>query len=114
MFSPVTIDVESLSYPAIGLGPMAVVPSLQGRGIGSRLVDNGIRECRHLGNEIIVVLGYPDYYSRFGFTPASQYGLRRQWEGIPDEAFMITVFDRDALSGAHGVARYRDEFNEAM
>jgi putative acetyltransferase len=60
------------------------------------------------------VLGHADYYPRFGFVPASRYNLKSQWEGIPDEAFMILVFDKKALEGVQGVAKYREEFNEAM
>jgi putative acetyltransferase len=59
-------------------------------------------------------LGHPEYYPRFGFERASHYKLLSQWEGIPDEAFMIVVFDPDALPKAGGVAKYRGEFDEAM
>ena len=62
----------------------------------------------------MIVLGYPGYYPRFGFKHASRYGLTSQWDGVPDEAFMVLVFDESAMEGASGVARYRREFDEAM
>jgi len=58
------------------------------------------------------VLGHPDYYPRFGFELASRYRITCQWEGVPDEAFMIIIFDDIVMEGVAGVARYRDEFDE--
>ncbi len=51
---------------------------------------------------------------RFGFRRASEYGIRSQWEGVPDEAFMILVFHREAIPVKGAVVRYREEFNEAV
>jgi putative acetyltransferase len=45
------------------------------------------------GCPFVIVLGYPEYYPRFGFERASLYGIRSQWEGVPDEAFMIRILD---------------------
>ncbi|GAG06957.1 unnamed protein product, partial [marine sediment metagenome] len=45
---------------------------------------------------------------------ASKHGIRCQWEGVPDEAFMILVLDEGAMKGVSGTARYRAEFEEAM
>jgi putative acetyltransferase len=61
------------------------------------------------------VVGHPEYYPRFGFTRASGYNLSSQWEGMPDEAFMVLVMDQGAMQGVSGVATYRDdEFSQAM
>jgi putative acetyltransferase len=60
----------------------------------------------------VVVVGHPEYYPRFGFELASAHGLASQWEGIPDEAFMVLVLDARAMAGVSGVAKYRDEFDE--
>jgi putative acetyltransferase len=62
----------------------------------------------------IIVLGHPHYYPRFGFETASKYGIRCQWEGVPEEAFMILWLDKSKKEGASGIAKYREEFNEAM
>jgi len=58
--------------------------------------------------------GGPEYYPRFGFEKASHYQLSSQWEGVPDEAFMVVVFDKGALPKTGSIARYCDEFDEAM
>ena len=61
----------------------------------------------------VVVVGHPEYYPRFGFEPASAHGLASQWEGMPDEAFMVLVLNAHDMAGVSGVARYMEEFNEA-
>ena len=90
------------------------LPERQRQGIGSLLVQTGIDAMRKRGCPFVIVLGHPEYYPRFGFVPASQHGLSCQWEGVPDEAFMVLVLDEDTMSSVSGVARYRDEFDKAM
>ncbi|MEW8496561.1 MAG: N-acetyltransferase, partial [Candidatus Thiodiazotropha taylori] len=98
----------------MGLAPMAVLPSHQGEGIGTRLVRYGLDYLRDADCPFVIVLGHPDYYPRFGFELASKYQIHSQWEGVPDDAFMIAVFDQAVIPRHGGVARYRDEFDEAM
>ncbi len=111
LFSPVTVETGP---DGMGLAPVAVLPAYQRRGIGSALVERGLAALRDRGCPFVVVLGHPGYYPRFGFERASARGLRSQWEGVPDEAFMVLVLDAGAMAGAGGVARYRAEFDEAM
>ena len=111
LFSPVTIESRDNSFGALGLGPMAVLPSHQRKGVGSQLIYAGLQECKRLGHEIVAVLGHPDYYPRFGFVPASRYGIQCEYD-VPDEAFMILELRPGALSGRSGVVKYQPEFNE--
>jgi putative acetyltransferase len=113
IFSPVRIEGDK-TVDGMGLAPMAVLPELQHQGIGSRLVQAGIEILKNQGSPFIIVLGHPEYYPRFGFELASHNGIRRQWEGVPDEAFMILILNEKAMSGVNGVARYRSEFDEVM
>ncbi|TVM00411.1 MAG: GNAT family N-acetyltransferase [Candidatus Brocadia sp. WS118] len=112
LFTPVTID--SYSVVGMGLAPMAVMPSHQRKGIGSQLVRYGLDHLRQSGCPFVIVLGHPEYYPRFSFELASKYHLLCQWEGVPDEAFMVAIADDNALPKAGGVARYRGEFDNAM
>jgi putative acetyltransferase len=112
LFSPVT--VEGSNVVGMGLAPMAVLPSHQRKGIGSLLVRHGLEFLRKSDCPFVIVLGHPEYYPRFGFKVASKYKLRSQWEGVPDEAFMVIVLNSSAFPKQGGVARYRDEFNDAM
>ena len=112
-FSPVNISGDKI-IEGIGLGPMAVLPEFQRRGIGSQLVQAGIEILKRRGYTFIIVLGHPEYYPRFGFKRASHSGIRSQWEGVPDEAFMILILNEEAMIGVYGIARYRNEFDEAV
>jgi putative acetyltransferase len=109
LFSPVAIDTPNGEVTAVGLAPMAVLPEHQRKRIGSRLVEEGLRELRLRGYEAVVVLGHPDYYPRFGFARASQFGLRSAID-CADEAFMAIELRPGALAGRTGVVRYRPEF----
>lgn len=112
LFTPATVDGSGAV--GMGLAPMAVMPSHQRRGIGTRLVRHGLEHLRQSGCPFVIVLGHPEYYPRFGFEPASRYCLRCQWDGVPDAAFMVIVADGSVLPEAGGVARYRGEFDDAM
>ena len=108
MFTPVSL----LNFPELimGLAPMAVVPERQGAGIGSALVRAGLDGCKELGAAAAVVLGHPQYYPRFGFSPAARFGIASEYD-VPPEAFMAVELRRDALRGASGTARYHPAFN---
>lgn len=112
LFTPATIDGSNAV--GMGLAPMAVLPSHQRKGIGSQLVRFGLEHLRQSGCPFVIVLGHAEYYPRFGFELASKYHLLCQWEGVPDEAFMVVVANGNALPKAGGVARYRGEFDDAM
>ncbi|MDD5263413.1 MAG: N-acetyltransferase [Candidatus Bipolaricaulis sp.] len=115
LLSPVLITRDGVSVlDGMGLGPLAVVPERQRQGIGSMLVRASIRAMRARSCPFVIVLGHPEYYPRFGFERASGRGLAPQWEGIPDEAFMVLVLDERAMEGASGVAGYRSEFDQAV
>jgi putative acetyltransferase len=110
-FSPVSIESESFISTAMGLAPMAVLPEYQRQGFGSQLVQEGLKECLRIGHNIVVVLGHPKYYPRFGFTPAKPKGLRSEYD-VPDEVFMVAELNPDALGGVQGLVKYRPEFNQ--
>jgi putative acetyltransferase len=110
LFSPVVTAATSPgSVVPSGLGPMAVVPEQQRRGIGAALIDAGLTRLRAEGCPFIVVLGHHEYYTRFGFVPASRHGLRCEWD-VPDESFMVHVLDSASTTAAAGLVQYRPEF----
>ncbi|HEU5433977.1 MAG TPA: N-acetyltransferase [Thermomicrobiales bacterium] len=112
LFSPV--GIANLGEPTpvrvLGLAPLAVLPAYQRRGIGSRLVREGLAACREAGADAVVVLGEPAYYRRFGFRRASEFGLANEY-GVDDEFMAIELWPR-ALAGVQGIVRYRPEFGE--
>jgi putative acetyltransferase len=104
LFSPVTCA----GAEGFALGPMAVTPTHQRRGVGGALIAAALARLRAAGCPFVVVLGHHHYYTRFGFVPASRHGLRCEWD-VPDEAFMVQVLD-PAVTPAPGLVRYRPEF----
>lgn len=91
-FSPVLIKGKDIGY--YGLGPVAVTPEKQGRGTGSAMIREGIRQMA-LKAKGLVVLGEPEYYERFGFK--SHKGLILK--GVPPENFMAYLFDGTPQKG---------------
>jgi len=109
LFTPVTIEGMKPRPDAVGLAPLAVLPSYQRRGIGANLIRLGLEECRKAGCEIAVVLGHPDYYPCFGFQPADLFGIRCEYD-CPAEAFMVMPLTDGVLPGSGGTVRYLPEF----
>lgn len=114
LFTPVIVADTKKEIKGMGLAPMAVLPDFQRQGIGSQLVKAGLEILRKQNCPFVIVLGHPEYYPRFGFVPASQHGLVCQWPGVPDEAFMVLIFNDIVMSKVSGMVKYREEFNEAM
>lgn len=113
LFSPVIVESEGSRFEAISLAPIAVLPEYQRQGIGSQLVQVGLKECYQLGHEVVVVVGHPDYYPRFGFVLGKTKGIGCEFE-VPDEAWMILELREGALAGRKGTVKFQPEFHEAM
>jgi putative acetyltransferase len=86
-FSPLTILDGTRDW--YGLGPVAVVPECQRRGIGTALIREGLSRLRALHAHGCCVVGHPDYYRKFGFR--NMPGL--MLEGVPPEVFFTLSFD---------------------
>jgi putative acetyltransferase len=107
LFSNLSIEAEPPVLDAVSLAPMAVVPKCQHRGIGSALVQKGLELCRQSGKTIVVVLGHPDYYPRFGFSAELAKRLHGPYSG---NAWMAVELVSGALDGVEGIVRYPDAF----
>ncbi|MFD3541021.1 GNAT family N-acetyltransferase [Streptomyces sp. NPDC058662] len=88
---------------ALALAPVAVDPALQRSGAGSSVVRALLGAARDRRESLVLVLGHPEYYRRFGFVPASHYGIRAPFE-VPDEALMALVLDDGAPVPAGTIA----------
>lgn len=111
LLSPVSIgDLGGGDRPFLGLGPMAVIPGRQRRGIGSRLVRAAIEGARALECGAVFVLGHPEYYPFFGFEPAAARGLHFR-SAEYDPAFFVLELQSNALRGVEGAVTYDPAFD---
>jgi len=109
LFPGITIESEKATVPAVALAPLVVHPDFQCMGIGRSLIEVGFEACRDLGHNIVVVVGHPGYYPRYGFSPASDYGIVAPFE-VADDVFMVNALVPEALDGVHGRVRYPKAF----
>ena len=105
LFPPITIVSESAETPALALAPLSVHQDFQCLGIGTALIEEGLKECQRLGHRIVIVVGHPSYYPKFGFTVARGFGINAPFP-CPDEAFMALPLTSGALDGISGMVRY--------
>ena len=106
-----TVTIEGSQASGMSLAPLAVLPARQRQGIGSRLARHGLEQLRQAGCPFVVVVGHPAYYPRFGFEPASQFGIGCPWPGIPDDVFLLMVLDAAGLPRTGGMARFASAFD---
>ena len=94
----------------LALAPVAVLPAFQRQGIGGRLIKQGLLAAGPLTwASGVVVVGHAAYYPRFGFLPASSFGLICPFK-VPDESFLALELEPGALAGKHGQVAYAPEF----
>ena len=110
MFPPVTIESPLASTPAVALAPLVVHPDYQCLGVGSALVEEGLNACRSFGHRIVIVVGHPGYYPRYGFRSARTHGIVAPFV-VADDVFMVLGLVPGALDGVQGTVKYPDAFD---
>jgi putative acetyltransferase len=108
LFSRVAIVTKVGTVDALSLAPMAVVPEHQRKGIGTRLLWEGIAACTKLGHRIVLVLGHPEFYSEFGFSAELAQHIESPFGG--GEAWMAQELWPDSLKGVEGRVEFSPPF----
>jgi putative acetyltransferase len=107
LFSDLTIATEHGTIHAQSLAPLAVIPCVQRYGIGSMLVREGLHAAEQAGHRIVIVLGHPAFYERFGFSAQLALTLKSRYSG-PN--FMALALKAGALEGVEGAVLYPPPF----
>ncbi|MCD8486573.1 MAG: N-acetyltransferase [Desertifilum sp.] len=111
LFSAIAIVAETQVYRALALAPLTVQPKWQKQGIGTRLLQYGLERCQNFDYPVVIVLGHPEFYSRFGFQTASQFKIYPPFE-VPDEAFRVRENQPGSLHFICGKVQYPRYFED--
>ena len=111
LFSAIPVAAAPENFSGVGLGPMSVLPEFQNKGIGSRLVREGLKACKRNGYDAVVVLGHTKFYPRFGFLKAKDHGLENEYNA--SDSFMVMELQGGVLEGISGLVKYVPEFRDA-
>ncbi len=101
-------EAEISGTKQLVLAPLSVMPLQQSRGIGGKLIAEGHRIAGELGYEFSILVGHAHYYPRFGYVPASRFGIKTSFE-VPDENFMAVNL-RGKDTRLDGVIQFACEF----
>jgi putative acetyltransferase len=107
LFSRMSIETTDIPVAAVALAPVAVIPKFQRQGIGTMLMAHGLDWLRVQSEQIVLVLGHPDYYQRFGFSTDKARFIESPFN---PKSFMALELKPNALEGIRGKVRYPDAF----
>ncbi|AZN43860.1 N-acetyltransferase [Paenibacillus albus] len=110
LISKALIQNENMNTEVLVLAPIAVLPAYQRQGVGVELIREGLKRSRALGYPAVLLIGHPTYYPKFGFIPASRFGIELKQFPVPDEVFMANELHDGALTGIVGELKYPEAF----
>ena len=111
LLTKVEIVSESEVHTSLAVAPLAVLPEYQNRGIGGMLLKEAHKRAAALGYGTAVLLGHKDYYPRFGYRKAEDYGIKFPFD-VPSEYCQVIELIPNALEGINGIVRYPAVFFE--
>jgi len=88
LFTPIVIENGEQKFQSLVLAPVSVLPEYQKQGIGGKLIIAGHQKAKELGFQSVILTGHPEYYPRFGYNPASKWGLKTHIRFQADNVFM--------------------------
>jgi putative acetyltransferase len=110
LFSKIFVVSGDARHETLALAPMSVRPGFQKQGVGARLITQGLESARDMGFGSVLVLGHEHYYPKFGFVPASRWGIRPPID-VPDDVFMAIELVPGSLNNVSGIVEYPVEFS---
>lgn len=108
LYSELPLEGAGRMVRGAALAPLSVDPAFQRRGVGGALIKLSLAQLAFEGVEVLVVLGHPEYYTRFGFSAAQAAGIEHPFP--PGPHFMAMELEPGVLDGFRGRAVYAPEF----
>lgn len=110
LFTPILIDNGDQHFHSLVLAPVSVLPEFQKQGIGGALIRAGHQKALDLGFQSVILIGHPEYYPRFGYKPASGWGIHTLIPLPSDDVFMAVELTDGGLTGVSGMVIFPPEF----
>lgn len=111
MFSLVNVADDLKRLPALGLMTMAVCPEYQRQGVGTHLLEYGLRRCHQERHHLVIAIGCVEFYPRFGFKKASQHGIYAPFT-LADDAFLVLALRPQTLGRVQGTVIYPEFYTQ--
>lgn len=111
LLSEIQVTNSESSATGLCLAPLTVTQAFQKTGVGTAIVNELDTRAIQLGYKFISVMGWPDYYPRFGYAKASKFGIKAPFP-VPDDVYMIKPLVNGGLKDVHGTVKYLDAFDE--
>lgn len=102
------VSEDQKRFDSLALAPVSVVPDSQKQGVGKLLITNVLEKAKNLGYESVIVLGHKEYYPKFGFGLAGDWGIKAPFD-VPADHFMAIELKKGSLDGKSGIVEYPPE-----
>lgn len=109
LLTKVKIKNNRNEFESLALAPVSVLPKYQGKGIGGLLIKQAHLKAKKLGYRSIILLGHANYYPRFGYQLAHEFGIELPFD-VPKENCMAIEITKNGLKGVQGMVEYPKEF----
>lgn len=109
LLTKIQIKNDSETFESLALAPVSVLPEFQNKGIGGKLIREAHILAKNLGFGSIVLLGHADYYPKFGYQKAENFGIKLSFD-VPSEFCMAIELYPKALESVSGTVEYTVEF----
>ena len=111
LLTKIKIKTSDDEITSLALAPVSVLPEFQGKGIGGKLIKEAHQRAKDLGYQSIILLGHENYYPRFGYKLAEEFGISLPFD-VPKENCMAIELEPNALKNIRGEVVYPKEFYE--
>lgn len=111
LLTEIKIKTSDDEITSLALAPVSVLPEFQGKGIGGKLIKEAHQRAKDLGYQSIILLGHENYYPRFGYKLAEEFGISLPFD-VPTENCMAIELQPDSLKNINGEVVYPKEFYE--